>query len=284
MSIRQRIKHKLVKIPLFGTVILFVFRAKIAFEYWTSILLSLFFWLFKSREFTNFTYDLTPNNKRYLASLIASITNKNYHEIMDYIQEIDNNFVLKQHIETITKKSSERFVADSEARFGRRIGWYAFVRAIKPKIVVETGVDKGIGSCVLTAALIKNKEEGYEGYYYGTDINPDAGYLLSGKYKEYGEVLYGDSIESLKNLSQRIDIFINDSDHSAEYEAKEYETILDKLSPQAIVLGDNAHVSDKLLNFSLSTGRQFIFFQEKPYKHWYPGAGIGIAFKRTQNI
>ncbi|MFH1563281.1 MAG: class I SAM-dependent methyltransferase [Nitrospirota bacterium] len=277
-----RQKHILVRIPLLGTAILFVFRAKIAFEYFTGILSSLFSWLFKSREFTNFTYDLTPNNKRYLASLMANITNKSYGEIMGYISEIDKDVVLKQHIETITKNNSGRFAADSEARFGRRIGWYAFVRAIKPKIVVETGVDKGIGACVLTAALMKNKEEGYEGYYYGTDINPNAGYLLSGKYKEYGEVLYGDSIKSLMNLNKKIDLFINDSDHSPEYEAKEYEIILDKLSPQAIVLGDNSHATDKLLNFSIVIGRQFIFFQEKPYKHWYPGAGIGIAFKRTQ--
>ena len=34
---------------------------------------------------------------------------------------------------------------DSEAFFGRRIGWYAIVRATKPKIIVEAGTKKGIG-------------------------------------------------------------------------------------------------------------------------------------------
>ena len=154
------------------------------------------------------------------------------------------------------------------------------MRATKPKIVVETGVDKGLGACVLTAALMKNSEEGYTGYYYGTDINPKAGYLLSEPYSELGRVLYGDSIESLQKLNESIDIFINDSDHSAEYERREYETVQGKLAPAAIILGDNAHTNDKLLTFALATGRQFVFFQEKPLNHWYPGAGIGIAFPK----
>jgi hypothetical protein len=127
---------------------------------------------------------------------------------------------------------------------------------------------------------MRNGEEGSPGYYYGTDINPKAGYLLSTPYTKFGKILYGDSIESLQKLQDGIDVFINDSDHSAEYEQREYETVKAKLSPSAIILGDNAHTNDKLLKFSLATGRQFVFFQEKPLHHWYPGAGIGIAFSR----
>jgi hypothetical protein len=91
-------------------------------------------------------------------------------------------------------------------------------------------------------------------------------------------VLYSDSIESLQGLRKQIDIFINDSDHSAEYEEREYETIKSKLARTAIILGDNAHATDKLINFALAPGRQFVFFQEQPLNHWYPGGGIGIAF------
>ncbi|WP_394359037.1 class I SAM-dependent methyltransferase [Leptolyngbya boryana] len=92
--------------------------------------------------------------------------------------------------------------------------------------------------------------------------------------------MYGDSIESLKHLDVPIDIFINDSDHSAEYEAEEYRTIASKLSDRAIVLGDNSHVTNKLLEFSLTMNRNFVFFKEIPTQHWYPGGGIGISFKR----
>jgi predicted O-methyltransferase YrrM len=153
------------------------------------------------------------------------------------------------------------------------------VRATKPKKVVETGVEKGLGSCVIAAALKKNAEEGSQGIAYGTDINPAAGYLVGGVYAPYSKIFYGDSIESLKTLEGPIDLFINDSDHSAEYEAREYDTIEPKLSSGALVLGDNAHVTDKLLLFAEKTRRSFLYFQERPSGHWYPGAGIGIAFK-----
>jgi len=280
----RKIKVALLRTPILGCALLIPIRAKTALRYFYRPLSNLIVWLFKSRETTNFTYDLEENNKHYLASLIADITNKDFSEILVYIKEVEEDKELKQYVERMTRQSDMAFIADKDAHFGRRIGWYAFVRVLKPKIVVETGVDKGLGACVLVSALKKNKDEGYEGYYYGTDINPKAGYLLSENYSNYGEILYGDSIESLKQFDKVIDLFINDSDHLAEYEAKEYETVATKLAKNAIILGDNAHCTNKLVEFALKTGRQFIFFQEKPFKHWYPGAGIGIAFKREKNV
>jgi len=267
------------KTSVIREIFLFLLRAKTAFAYFMSPLKELILWLFQSKEFTNFTYDLSDLNKRYLISLIASTMGRSFQEIASYIAEVENDLELQTHIEAATRISDERFFADADVRYGRRLGWYALVRVAKPKIVVETGIDKGLGSCVLTSALIKNAQEGYPGHYYGTDINPSAGYLLSGIYSDYGEILYGDSVKSLERLNETIDLFVNDSDHSADYEEQEYKTIESKLDPDAIVLSDNSHCTDRLLDFALSTNRRFVFFQEKPLKHWYPGAGIGIAFR-----
>jgi cephalosporin hydroxylase len=110
--------------------------------------------------------------------------------------------------------------------------WYAIVRAIKPEVVVETGVDQGMGAVVLCAALKRNASEGHPGQYFGTDINPRAGYFLKGEYAKFGKVLHGDSLKSLETL-EKIDLFINDSDHSASYERAEYELIRSKLTPRA---------------------------------------------------
>jgi hypothetical protein len=106
--------------------------------------------------------------------------------------------------------------------------------------------------------------------------------MLTGMYREAGEILYGDSIESLKKLKEPIGLFINDSDHSADYEYQEYLTIVPLLNEQSVVLGDNAHATDKLVRFAAETGRDFLFFKEEPLNHWYPGAGIGIAFHRKR--
>jgi hypothetical protein len=199
---------------------------------------------------------------------------------MGYVDELRGDEALKRHVIEATRRSPMRHSADERCAFGRRLGWYAFVRILKPRVVVETGVDKGLGAVTLCAALMRNAAEGFVGRYFGTDKDPDAGFLLTEPYSSVGEILYGDSIQSLRSIPE-IDIFINDSDHSAEYERREYDIVAPKLGINGLILGDNSHCTDVLARFSAERGRQFIFFHEQPKDHWYPGAGIGISFVRN---
>jgi predicted O-methyltransferase YrrM len=253
-------------------------RLKIAFSYYKRPLSLILPWLIKSREDTNFTYELSALNLSYLASFVAMLTKGSDEIISGYIQEALRDEALKRHIKE--RSQSIKAPADAEAKYGRRLGWYAIVRSLKPAIVIETGVDKGLGTCLIAAALLKNAEEGHPGRIYGIDINADSGYLLGGPYSDFAEIIIGDAVESLSKFSKPIDCYINDSNHSPTYERTEYETIRDKLSPKAILIGDNAHCSEELRNFALRTGRNFLFFREEPKDHWYPGAGIGVAFPK----
>jgi hypothetical protein len=200
--------------------------------------------------------------------------------IQAYMREIEDDATLRDHLAKAfdALPATARAMTDRVARYARRIGWYALVRAMKPTLVIETGVDKGLGSVVLCAALLRNRAEGAPGRYLGTDIRPEAGALLTAPYADVGRIAYGDSIATLQTIAEPIDLFINDSDHSGDYEAREYDTIRERLSTRAVVLGDNAHVTDKLAAFAEATGRRFVFFKEQPADHFYPGAGIGIAF------
>lgn len=249
-----------------------------ATKYFNKKYFEIFRWVINSKEDTNYTYDLTDQNLKELYKLLEIIFNINYSQIEKYSNELLNNETLKTYLSTKIKSSNFKNFADKEIKFSRRIGWYIIARIIKPKLIIETGVDKGMGSVILAEAIIKNKLEGYEGEYLGTDINPDAGYLFDDIYSENGKILYGDSIESLKTIDKQIDLFINDSDHSSIYEGKEYKTILNKLSANSVILGDNSHETDELLKFSMHQNRKFVFFRERPKNHWYPGAGIGISY------
>src|SRR6185437_6904648 len=223
-------------------------------------------------ETHNFTYDLRDENLRYLAEIVAVATGKGATEIESFIHEAITDQTLRTHFENrMEKYDGQKSPKNVKCPFGRRLGWYAVARAIKPRVVVETGVERGHGALLLCAALLRNEREGTPGRYYGTDINPDAGWLLSEPYSSAGKILVGDSIASLQRFEEAIDLFINDSDHSADYEAREYETIGPRLSPNAIVLGDNSHSTDKLALFSRKNGRRFLMFYEKPKGHWYPG-------------
>jgi predicted O-methyltransferase YrrM len=231
--------------------------------------------LLTTGETHNFTYDLTDRSLQYMVETIAAAIGRPRAEITSYVEEAISDSDLRAHATTASLAQRP----DIRSPFGRRLGWYAVVRATKPRVVVETGVERGHGALILCAALLRNAQEGHPGRYFGTDINPKAGELLKGKYAGTGTILYGDSITSLRALNEKIDLFINDSDHSDEYEYQEYLTVEDKLSDTAIILADNAHVTDKLVRFSRERGRRFLFFREEPKDHWYPGAGIGISFK-----
>jgi predicted O-methyltransferase YrrM len=233
----------------------------------------------RPHEVSNFTYDLTPRNVTELAHVIALVTGRDVREIRDYINEARNDQDL--HDVLYERLKTRGHFSDAIVNpFARRVGWYAIARAIRPRVIVETGVDRGHGSLILCAALLRNAQDDHPGRYYGTDINPEAGWLLTGKYAQVGTILYGDSIESLSKLNETIDLFINDSDHCEAYEYREYQVIEPKLSLGAVILSDNAHTNDRLASYSEETGRSYVFFKETPRDHWYPGAGIGISVAR----
>jgi predicted O-methyltransferase YrrM len=265
-----------------GRAALLPYRAWVAMRHEWPRLRGLALWLARSREFTNFTYDLSPLNRAYLAQFLALATGEAAERFEGLFAEIETDAEFSEHVRRWSSEPANRGFCDPAARLGRRLGWYALVRHAKPRLVVETGVDKGLGACVLAAALLRNAAEGCPGRYVGTDINPRAGTLLRGRYASAGSVAVGDSIQSLERLAGPVDLFINDSDHSEDYEAREYRAIEPLLAPDAIVIGDNSHWSPKLLEFARATGREFAFFQECPQDHWYPGAGIGLAFRRAR--
>ena len=235
-------------------------------------------WAFTSKEYYNHTYHLTELNQRYLASFVAVVSGCDVATAERYIQELATDDELRAALVERTRSSRDRHNCDEEPRYGRRLGWYALVRVTKPRIVVETGVDRGLGTVVIAAALKRNAEEGFLGTVYATDIVPDCGYLIAEAYKPFCRVLLGDSIESLKQFHEPVDIFLHDSDHRPEYEWAEFLAIEPRLHGGSLVLSDNSQQSPKLLEFAERIGRSFLFFADQPKDHWWPGDGIGVAF------
>jgi predicted O-methyltransferase YrrM len=235
-------------------------------------------WAFASKEHYNHTYHLTDLNLQYLASYIAVISGHKVSEIQHHIRELEQDEALRTLLRERTLASPDRHNSDVEPRYGRRLGWYALVRATKPRVIVETGVDRGLGTAVLAAALMRNAKEGYPGMVYGTDILPTCGHLFAEPYKAYGRILLGDSVELLKKFPDRVDIFLHDSDHRPEYEWAEFLAIEPRLHPASIVMSDNSQQTSKMFEFAERIGKSFLYFQDQPKNHLWPGDGIGAAF------
>lgn len=236
-------------------------------------------WLVTSREHHNYTYELTKLSRNHLAWFVSVVCDVPVKQVRAYLNEIETDEELRRHIERSTATASRRGLADKNVRYARRIGWYAIVRARKPAHVVETGVDKGLGSLVLAAALLRNAAEGHPGRLTSLDINPEAGYLARATpWAEVVDLVIGDSVASIGALDRPVDLFLHDSDHSRVHEKSEFQAVEPKLAPNAMLLTDNVTVTNVLAEHAERTGRRFLAYRETPAQHWYPGDGIGVAW------
>lgn len=230
-------------------------------------------WLLQSREHTNFTYHLTALNRTHLSWFVAEVAGIPVGSARNYITELEEDGVLIEHIRRSTAASTRRRLADSEVRFHKRLGWYALIRALRPRHVVETGTDKGLGTVVLAAALIRNGH----GRLTTIDVHPESGYLIREQYAQVVDRRLGDSLEVIKTLTEPVDFFLHDSLHTKEHEIAEFDAVLPRLSDDGVVLSDNASKTDALAEWAEAHQRRFLFFQERPEGHWYPGDGIGVS-------
>ena len=238
-------------------------------------------WLFTSREHHNYTYDLTPASVDQMAWFVSVTCEVPISTARGYLAELETDTALRNHIKTATAASARRGLADRHVRYARRAGWYAIVRATRPAHVVETGVDKGLGTCVLAAALQRNAAEGSPGRVTAIDINPEAGYLVrSGPVSPVVDLVINDSLAAIAALGRPVDLFIHDSDHAAEHERNEFLAVEPKLSPKAYLLTDNGAVTTVLSAHAEATNRNYLFVREEPARHWFPGDGIGLAWRR----
>lgn len=253
-------------------------RTAQALDYYVPPLRDIARWLVTSHESTNFTYDLSPHGLTTLAHAVALAVGKPVAEIRSYLAEPGEDEMFLGALRLKGGKLARTLPYDPEPRFGRRLGWYAAVRALKPRVVLESGVDKGLGAMLLCYALERNAEDGAPGRYIGLDIKPDSGALLAPPYNRHARLIIGDALASIATLSDPIDLYINDGDHRPDYEMREYHAIAPKFAPNCLILGDNSHSTDALARFAEATGRRFFFWREQPADHWYPGAGIGFAF------
>src|SRR5262249_37436148 len=178
-------------------------------------------WLVTSREHHNYTYDLTALNREHLAWFVSEVCAVPVRQARAWMSELEADDALRRHIEAATATSARRGIAGRGVRYARRAGWSALIRAHGPGLVVETGTDKGLGTCVMAAALLRNAAEGRPGRITSVDINPEAGYLARAEpWAGVVDLVTGDSVATLAALDGPVDMFLHDSDHSRAHEVR----------------------------------------------------------------
>ncbi len=145
---------------------------------------------------------------------------------------------------------------------------YIAIRALRPRIVVETGVDKGASTSYILKALSANGK----GFLYSIDLpnqcyrtssgeihvdssppRHESGYLIPPKLKGRWKLVLGNTWHTLPPLLDQlgqIDLFLHDSEHTYETMAFEFETAWAHLSAGGLLVSDDATWNESLSDFA----------------------------------
>jgi hypothetical protein len=224
-------------------------------------------------ETDNFTYDLA--NDAELAGWVATVTGCNPELARRYVREPHQDEALNAWLRVAT--SGRWLWTKREPRFGKRLGWYALARVLTPGLIIETGVHDGLGSMILVRALERNADQGAPGRLVSFDINPDAGWLVGAH--PMWELRVQSSQEGLPEVLERPpapEMFIYDGVHSREDELWDLETVHRHLSPNGVLVSDDAHTG-AMAELCERHGLVYSEVVERPARHFYPGAMLAAG-------
>jgi hypothetical protein len=157
-------------------------------------------------------------------------------------------------------------------------GLYLLVRAIRPRVVVETGVLYGASSAHILAALAHNGGGDLHSIDLGRDPRePPHDYFVPAQLQPNWELIIGDSRRELPPLLRRrggIDLFHHDSLHTWEHMTWEYGTVLPYLT--GVLSSDDVQYPTSLPGiFHQNPFPAFCRRQRIPFATFY---NSGVAF------
>jgi hypothetical protein len=160
---------------------------------------------------------------------------------------------VRQRIETVRTRGPFRL--SHNADFGLARLCYGVCRALKPAVVLETGVAYGVTSAFILKAL----EVTGHGLLHSVDLPPlgrDAdgfvGVLIPKALKGRWRLHRGASKRTFPFLLprlKRIDIFVHDSLHTYKNITREFQTITPYLARPAVVIADDVGDNAAFLNW-----------------------------------
>lgn len=160
---------------------------------------------------------------------------------------------------------------------------YVLVRALKPDLVIETGVLHGLTSLFLLRALARNGGGRLVSIdlpsYFGTPpANQDGcddtlppgrgpGWIVDPHHARRWQLKLGNSLELLPGIladESSLGLFLHDSDHSDAVMGGELRLAWDRLSPGGVIVCDNIDMCPAFYEFCRAAGLQPFLVPERP--------------------
>lgn len=164
-----------------------------------------------SPELESFSYELTDPED--VVRQVAVAVDRPADELRAYLRELDDERDLTVDLR---RRTRWRWTVRTAPAPGNRVAWYLLARALRPRLVVETGVYDGLGSLVLLCALRRNALEGDVGELVSIDPDPDAGTLVPAHLADGWRLIEGtaDRVLGPALEGRRVGLFFSDSPHT----------------------------------------------------------------------
>jgi cephalosporin hydroxylase len=253
-------------------------KINIVLRYKKKKLLIIIKYILFGNEISNFTYKI--NNLDEIIDIAHIITGKKKNSIKKIIEEINfKNNKFKNMFSAFFFKHFEKYKIDKKI-FGRRIIWYVLARIIKPNLIIESGIEKGLATGLLTFACYKNNiTNKKKSNYIGIDIKKNCNIFCNESNTLYksSNIYYSDSLKIIKNLKYKKKImYISDAKHNYNYEMQEFKLIKKNLKNGSLIISDTN--SGSLRSFSEKNSKNLISFHEEVFNHWYNGAKTTVSY------
>ncbi len=228
-------------------------------------------------EVDNYTYEL--ENRDALGPFLAGALDRPLSEVSRALAEADTDPELTDEL---ARRIRWRFDTKRRLPLGRRVLWYAMVRLLRPALVVETGVQAGLGTLILLRALERNQLEGASGRLISFDPLMQAGWLVPERLRPAWEFVNEPTETGLEPALQgtQVDLLLSDSGGSYPRELGEYEAALRHGSDRLVLVAGSGDQTRALPEISSAHGLSYVYFREEPRAHFFAGSGVGIA-RRT---
>jgi Methyltransferase domain len=186
--------------------------------------------------------DLTGKDERFLASIFKSTP----QQVRSFLNEPSRQIDFATHMQSCDPVLQTGPHPGNDHYAKKLLIQYAAVRALKPEVIVETGVANGISAAHLLLACHLNGR----GRLYSIDIN-NGDYLPPGKtvgwivpdyLRERWTLMLADSKDVLPKLFTQlgaVDIFIHDSLHTYEHMKFEINLSYPRIKPGGLLLVDD---------------------------------------------
>lgn len=194
-------------------------------------------------------------------AFLARVTNSSTAQIRGFLDEPIKDAKFALHLRNAESEFRKLAVTSADLYAKKVLLQYAAIRALKPGLIVETGIANGVSSAYLLLAIKKNGRGRLHSVGLGEPeflpAGREAGWFAPKWLREPWQIHLGDAREILPGLLSRlgeIDVFIHDSLHTYEHMLWEFQTAHPFLRPGALLLADDALWNTAFRDFADTTG------------------------------